>query len=315
MDRMLRGILFGLGACAAWGLTFVIPGLMTGASPIEITIGRYFIFGLISSFIFLKEFLRHKPTYSWRIWAKAFQLSIVSTLIYYVSLIFALRYSSPPLTAMIQGISPVVIAFYANWKTKEVSFKHLMLPSLLITIGLVIINIPYLEETPSLTSYSIGLLFNLSALSAWSWFVFANSKFLNDHPDVKSNNWVNLIGLTTMIWVIALSAILLSISDFRIEFTKYLAFTDLLWKFLVGSLVLGVISSWLAIFLWNKASLNLPVSLAGQLTIFQTIFGVTFIYIVNQSFPSLLEGFGIILMFLAIAYAIKSTPTKKILRD
>lgn len=57
--------------------------------------------------------------------------------------------------------------------------------------------------------------------------------------------------------------------------------------------------------MWNKASTLLPVSLAGQLMIFETIFGVIYVFILNWQAPSFLETFGIILLLGAVIHGIR----------
>ena len=92
---------------------------------------------------------------------------------------------------------------------------------------------------------------------------------------------------------------------------KYFIFNDELKRFLIGSSILGLICSWVGAFLWNKASLHLPVSLAGQLTVFETIFGVLFVYIVDRAVPSILESVGIVILLIAIVYGIRKFAKKK----
>jgi len=77
-------------------------------------------------------------------------------------------------------------------------------------------------------------------------------------------------------------------------------------NFIYGSLVLGLVCSWAGNFLWNHASTSLPLSLAGQLTIFETIFGLFFVYLVEQRFPGPLELGGVTLMIGGILISFKS---------
>jgi drug/metabolite transporter (DMT)-like permease len=80
-----------------------------------------------------------------------------------------------------------------------------------------------------------------------------------------------------------------------------------LFQYIGGCAALGILCSWLSAFLWNKASLHLPVSLVGQLTLFETLFGLLFVYTLEQHLPPQMEFFGIVFMVAAIAYAIRST--------
>ncbi len=42
------GVIFGMVAGAAWGLAFLIPNMLSAFSSLEITLGRYLMYGLYS---------------------------------------------------------------------------------------------------------------------------------------------------------------------------------------------------------------------------------------------------------------------------
>ncbi len=73
----------------------------------------------------------------------------------------------------------------------------------------------------------------------------------------------------------------------------------------------GVFCSWMGTFLWNKASESLPVSFAGQLTIFETIFGLLFFYLLQNKLPPIQEIIGVTLMLAAILYGMNIFITKE----
>ena len=308
--NLYKGIAFALGACFVWGLIFIVPYFMPEYTSIEIVIGRYLFYGSASCLMFLKAKCQGGCKYSKAIWLKALYFCLIATIGYYTFLVLAVRYSSPDICALILGISPIAIAFYGNWKQRETTFKSLILPSVLILIGLIILNINDFIASPSHASYSLGLFFSFLALIAWSWYVVTNSKFLNYHPNVYSSDWATLIGVASFFWAFVLILILTPFFETPIEMTKY--FTT---KFLIGSATLGLICSWIGAFLWNRASLYLPVSLAGQLTIFETIFGVLYFYLFTQSLPSILEVIGIIILLSAIMYGIRKFTRRKAFTD
>lgn len=307
---MYRGIAFALGACFVWGLIFIVPYFLPEYSSIEIVIGRYLFYGSASCLMFLKAKCRGGCKYPRAIWLKALYFCLIATIGYYTFLVLAVRYSSPDICALILGISPIAIAFYGNWKQRETTFRSLIAPSLLILIGLIILNIPDFLVSPSPISYSLGLLFSFMALAAWSWYVVANSKFLKQHSEVYSSDWATLVGVSSLFWALVLILILAPFFETPVEMTKY--FNP---KFLIGSATLGLICSWIGAFLWNRASLYLPVSLAGQLTIFETIFGVLYFYLFTQSLPSPIEVIGIIVLLSAIVYGIRKFASKKVFVD
>lgn len=298
---MLKGIIFALVACLIWGLIFVIPQFMTGFSAFEVALGRYSVYGILSILIFFRLKSRRFPL---PIWGRALFYSLIVTMGYYIFLVLGLRYSDPAVCTLITGMSPIAIAFYGNWREKEVSFKSLILPCSLIFLGLALINVPHFAEGVSST-YLWGLLFSLFSLAAWSWYVVANSRFLNQHPEVSSIEWSTLMGVVSLVWVAVFALILGFFFEEQFSTEKYFTFGPDLKIFLIGSAILGVFCSWLGSFLWNRASLRLPVSLAGQLTIFETVFGVLFVYILERHLPPLLEGVGIVTLLFAVIYGIR----------
>ncbi len=293
---MLKGILLVLGACSVWGLIFVIPGLMTGFSPLEVALGRYFFLGTMSCFLMLGRGLRKWRQIPWTVWRQACLYALVVNILYYLSLVTGLRYSSASVIALLLGLSPITIAFYGNWRQKECSYRQLALPSLLISCGLLCVNWPAFSSLSSEAGweYGFGLLCGIFSLVAWNWYMVANAQFLKHHAHVvSSSDWSTLIGAGTFVWVLFISlGLLITIpSDYLIKYTHL---DSSLSSFLMGSLVLGFVCSWLGSYLWNRGCQLLPISLAGQLTIFETIFGLIFVYCIEKNLPSFIEFIGII---------------------
>lgn len=308
---MLKGVTFALGACFIWGLIFVVPQFMTGFSPIEVALGRYLFYGTISFVIFLRALAKGKCQYPKAIWGKALYFSLISTILYYTFLVLALEYSSPAICALILGVCPIMIAFYGNWREKEVSFKSLLLPSILILLGLAIINFPELKASEGSSVYFIGLLFSFLAALAWSAYVLLNANFIKNNSKICSSEWSTLLGVAALFWVFISTIVLNLFFQDQLHIEKYFLFNDELIRFLSGSAVLGLLCSWVGAFLWNKASIHLPISLAGQLTVFETIFGVLFAYMITQSLPSFREGVGIFILLTAIFYGIRKFSTRE----
>jgi len=302
---MLKGIAFALSACLIWGLIFVVPQFMEGFNSIEVATGRYLFYGILSLLLFFKI----EKRYPLRIWRKALLYSLIFAVGYYPCLVLGLRYATPAICALILGIGPITIALYGNWKERESSFRSLVLPSIFILLGLFCINGPALLENEIPASYFLGIAACFCALLTWSWYVVANARFLKEHS-IPSSHWSTLNGVTTLFWTLLFVLGMVALSPENFEREKYFAYTPPLTAFLLGSAVLGILCSWVGIFLWNKATLHLPVSFAGQLTIFETIFGLAFIYILEQRPPPVMEGLGITLFLGAIGYGIRQFSTR-----
>lgn len=304
---MLNGTLLVLSACLIWGLIFVIPGMMGGFSSLEIALCRYFFLGVASIIFLLIKGLRNWYKFSWSIWRRALIYSLLVNIIYYFSLVTGLLYSGASIIVLIAGISPITLTFYGNWSEKGCSYKLLLLPCILICCGLMCVNSHAFSslQTEASWNYGFGLLCGCVSLIIWNWYVIANVSFLKKNPTVSSSDWATLIGVGTFAWVILIGIGLLFFvsSD---ELIKYRSLNSTLLSFLLGGLVLGIVCSWLGSYLWNLGSQALPISLAGQLTIFETIFGLAFVYLVEQRLPSLIECIGI----LTILGAVKLSMTR-----
>lgn len=301
---ILKGTIYALSACFIWGLIFVVPQFMNSFSSIEITIGRYLFYGSISLLLLLKARLKGLCHYPLSVWLKAFGLSFLSA--YYLWLILGIRYTSPAVCALILGTSPITIALYGNWSQKESSFKLLIAPSFLILAGLIMINAPHITMINSPWEYTIGLISSFWSLISWSLYVVLNSRFLKKNPQVISNDWATMQGVTTLLWTFfgGLVACIFLWND--LDMQKYVTWNYDLGKFYMGCAILGLLCSWVGAFLWNKASFYLPVSLAGQLMIFETIFGIIFVYLIDQQLPPLMESAGILLLLGAVVYGIRT---------
>lgn len=305
---MFKGIAYALSACFIWGLIFIVPQFMEGFSSLEVALGRYLFYGIISSVFLLSSRSFRFPT---SVWIKAFTYALIVSISYYTCVVLALRYSSPAIAALILGIGPISIAVYGNWKERECHFKSLIFPVILIFTGLTIINLPHFSEAGFQSHYLIGLCCSILALTAWTWYAVSNSRFLKNHPEIGPDDWSTLIGVASLCWVLVIGVILGAFFGQEIEIEKYYTFDQKLISFLVGGAVLGFLCSWLGGSLWNRACLHLPISLAGQLTIFETIFGLYFVYLLEMRFPPIRECMGISLFLLAIFLGIHGFSEKK----
>ncbi len=301
---MLKGILFAVSACFVWGGIYVVPQFMAGFGSVEIALGRYLVFGAISCLVFLKMRVGGHCRYPLSFWGKAICFSLISSVGYYTLLVIALRYATPAICALILGTSPITIAVYGNWKQKEVPFRSLIIPSVLILIGLAMINIPHLGQGASLGSYFLGLICCLLSLTAWTWYVVTNARFLKNNPNLHPSHWCTMIGIGTLFWVVVFGVVLLLFFDNQIHFEKYKTLDADLIHFLLGSAVLGLFCSWVAEFLWNRASFFLPVALVGQLTILETVFAILFVFAIEQRLPPPIETAGMALQLIAILFGI-----------
>lgn len=113
---MLSGIVFALTAGLMWGLIFVGP-LMVPEYPAALqSAGRYVAFGLIALPLAWADRKRLRRL-SRADWIEALKLSAVGNLLYYFFLASAIQRTGAPVSTMIIGTLPVVIAVTATAAT------------------------------------------------------------------------------------------------------------------------------------------------------------------------------------------------------
>ncbi len=301
---MIIGILFVIAACLCWGLIFPIPKMLAGFNPLEVSLGRYFFFGATSFALLLlrKRHLLKRDFFPF--WMKALLFALLSTIISYSLLVACIHYSTPAAAALIFGMSPITIALSGNWYRKEYSFRSFLFSLLLIATGIILANFSaFTLGGIALGPYFFGLLCGILSLGSWTWYTIANFHFLGKHPQMPSNDWVTMMGVASFFLVLLTGG---AYSFVCPDLAKYCQLTQSLGFFLLGTLILGTVSTWVSFFFWNCANRRLPVSLAGQLMVFEMIFGLFFVYLVEKRLPFPLEIAGIVVMLLGVITAFKT---------
>lgn len=293
---MFIGLLFAVGACFVWGLIFIIPGYLSDYSATEVVLGRYLSYGILSALLFFRTGFGRIRRYTPKAWILAFVFALFSNLVYYLGIVAGLRFASPTLTVLIIGMAPILIALYGNWQTREIAYRDLAIPCLWIIFGLVLVNaieVDWSFKATSLSQYLLGLAGILTALTAWSWFAVNNARFLKRHPHIPASEWSTVIGVATLFWALLIGGLFALCMPEEVYPPKFFNLSPQTLRYFGAVSVLGVVCSWLGCFLWSRASLFLPISLMGPLLIFETIFGLFFVYLFERQLPSWIELAGV----------------------
>lgn len=297
-NDMIRGILLVTGACALWGLIFIIPLFLENYGVVDIALGRYFFFGLVSL-----GCLGCRGIFFFRfplaIWMETVKLAFFSTILHYCALMVCMRYLGSAVTTLILGLSAICIALYGGYKERA-PLLNILFPCGLIFCGLPLSYLAKIEAVHSTPIESLlGIIFALIALGSWVMYLLANNACVKKYSHIKAHDWISLIGVAALIFVLALQTA-------RAYFTStYSLSIDL--KFCAGTFILGAGSSWLASFLWNKGSELIPLYISGPLVILETVFGLLFVYLFKREFPKTIEWAGIILMLLGIFLCLRTS--------
>ncbi|MBS0405632.1 MAG: DMT family transporter [Proteobacteria bacterium] len=298
---MGSGILAGLAAGALWGLVFVAPRMTLGFAGIDLTAGRFLVYGIVSVAVLALSWRRaRRPTWA-QAWG-ALWLSILGFTGYYWVLVLAIRDAGTEMPALIVGLIPLWVMLlgkpgHLRWTT--------LAPGLLLTAaGLFLMSRAVhagagAGATSPLPHYARGLALSVLAMACWTAFSLLNAAWLRRHPDVSATDWANWLGVAT-----GLGGLVLALG-LGTPLPQLMAQPG--WPlFALVVLGIGFGSSWLATILWNLASQRLAASLCGQLIVSETLFALLYSFAWDGRWPSAMQGAAAFLFTLGILASIKA---------
>jgi drug/metabolite transporter (DMT)-like permease len=308
--QYFESILWMVGATALWALAFIVPVMVPNASAVDITIGRFLVYGVGSSMLLLKTGL---PRFTRREWALALAFALFGNVLYYLVLVLGIQLAGAGLAVPIIGLLPVTVSLFGNVRGRDLPFRQLALPLTAVLAGILLVNVSRANTFGGGAAPSIpGVVCLILPVVMWTWYAIANAAFLKHRPDISGTEWASVIGLTSLLLTVFLligKCVSVALGKSELELTdrhEWLGFGT--W-----CLVLGAGASWGAAALFNKASARLPVALTGQLIVFETVFGVGYVFLESGRPPRLIEIAGFTLAILGIWLSIRVLhPTRSV---
>lgn len=288
------GILAGIATGMLWGIVFIVPQALPDFTPLELSLGRYFFFGLASCFT-LKRTWGHFKSFSFRDKWQVFWLSAAGFWLYTILLFWAVNEAGGILATLVIGLLPITIPLVAKktWRIGAVFAGGL---ALLFAGLLVLQGAPLLQgAAPTLTWK--GLIPLLSCLVLWTWFGIKNTDFVQKYPAAKVS-LTNLMGISSFIILAVIGVVMVDM--------KALLNHENFPMFVFWSAVIGAGSSWAANILWNICSSHCPASISGPLVVAETSFGVIYCFMFEKRLPAAHEAVALMLFGLGVALAIKA---------
>ncbi|WNV85138.1 DMT family transporter [Umezawaea sp. Da 62-37] len=294
----------GISAGLVWGLAFVLPDLLSGWSAVAVTVGRYLAYGVLSLVLFALggAAVRRVARKHWR---PAVAFGVAGNAGYYLLLVVGIQTVGAPVTNMVIGCIPVVMAVVGNRTTRMCPWRSLLVPVSLVAVGLVVVNALEISgaqatEPTSTTTKVLGLLACCGAVALWTWYGIANARFMAENPDVPAGQWATVVGVAT--GVVTVVALPLALTTGQFDTAP--GATDAL-GFVAVALVLGVLVSWVATWLWNAASAGLSPTVAGMLVNIETLSGYTYVYAARREWPPLGQVLGFALIIVGVVLVIR----------
>lgn len=288
---MRRGVAYGVMAGAFWGSVFIAPRLLPDFSPLALSAGRYVTYGLVSLLAALPLLRQLAGKITRQDWMALVSLSLSGNLVYYVLLAAAVQRVGIAPTSLIIGVLPVTVTLLGRRDQGAVSLRKLVWPLLLVLLGIACINLDVFSAsaagaTGGWCRRALGLACAAGALLSWSWFAVQNTRYLKQHVRYSGNEWSVLSGLMTGLLGILLGLAAATVPGALHQGAMPMPRWHMFW---IVNLALAVGASWLGNSLWNAASKRLPLTLSGQMIVFETLFALLYGFVYDARWPRLLE--------------------------
>jgi drug/metabolite transporter (DMT)-like permease len=306
---MLQGVLCGLLAGAMWGMVFVAPEFLRAFTPLEMACGRYICYGLIAAAVMstrLPKLLRRLDRGDIIAMIKH---ALAGNIVYYMLLALGVKLAGVAATSLIIGVLPISVTLVGHEDHGSVPLRQLTLPLLLVAAGIACINIDVFTHDVGnglpLASKLLGVLCATVALACWTWYSVDNARYLKRNPHFSSGEWSALYGVSS--GLIALVIALMGLVFFHGQVTGAGAVASgrdwgLFW---IVSAVIALGASAVGNHLWNIASRKVPLTLSGQLILFETLFALLYGFIYKQQWPRGLELAAMVLLIAGVMWSVR----------
>jgi drug/metabolite transporter (DMT)-like permease len=281
------GIAAGISAGALWGLVFLAPAVAPGFSPAQLSIGRYLAYGLVAAVLIAPSWKRLTGVLGRSDWIALIWLSLTGNIVYYVLLAKAVQAGGITITALVVGFLPIAVTLAGTRETSSVPSRQLI-PSLGLSIaGLVVIGWDTVSHSGR--ESVLGLLCAVGALVSWTAYAVGNSRWLGRLQCVSAHEWSLLLGIVTGAEALFLAGTMVSSPIEDHSTYEWMRFAVVVCGLAICCSILG---NWL----WNFASRKLPLTLAGQMIVFETIFAASYGILWAGRWPTFSEGTALALL-------------------
>ena len=232
-------------------------------------------------------------------------LSFTGNILYYLLLASAVQLAGIATASLIIGTLPVTITLMGRKDQDALPLRTLAWPLLLIILGMLAVNISAFQQATlqdkPLYYTALGILCAFGALFCWTRFAVDNTRYLK-LSSFTSSEWSSLWGVTT--GLISLLLFALAAGFFPKQIIPELS-SERWLAFFAITLGLALFSSWLGNLLWNAATRRLPITLGGQLIIFETLFALLYGFAYAQRWPHFLELLAIMLLIGGVLWTVR----------
>ena len=303
------GVLCALLAGAMWGMVFIAPRALPAFSPWELALGRYLAYGAIAALAAAPILPRIARKITRADCFALVRQSCAGNLVYYVLLAFAVQLAGVAPASLIIGILPITVTVLGRRDHGAAPLSRLIWPLLVVAAGIVCINVDLFGHAAAATTANArpvwqriaGIACAAGALCSWTWYAVDNARHLQRNPHFSGNEWSALYGISTGILSTMLTAIGLLAAG-----TEWAHGGGRIWTaFWAVNAALALGASLIGNNLWNIASRRLPLTLSGQMIVFETLFALAYGFVYDGRWPRTLEIAAIALLIVGVGWSVR----------
>lgn len=305
---MLTGVLCGVLAGALWGMVFIVPELLPGFSPVELAVGRYVAYGAISFGLMLPGLAALLRRLAPGDYGALLRQALSGNIVYYIFLALGVQLAGVAPTSLIVGLVPVSVTLLGRRDHGAVPLARLLAPLAVVAAAIACINADVFGHarasggSPAATL--LGIACACGALACWTWYAIDNARYLKRNPQFSSAAWSSLYGLASGLVALPIGLVAVLIHHIGASDVSDAPARD--WVlFWTCNLLLALGASVIGNQLWNVASRRLPVTLTGQLILFETVSAMLYGFAWRGQAPRLLEIVAIVLLAAGVTWSVR----------
>jgi len=292
-------------AGALWGTVFIAPKWLAAFSPAELAFGRYTAYAALAAVALL-------PTWraTWRKIARPdlaamVRQALAGNVVYYVLLGYGVQLAGVTLTSLVIGVLPLSVTLAGRRDAGAVPLRVLAWPLAVVAAGIACINVDlFLHGGPvggSAARKLVGLACAVGGLVCWTYYTLDNTRYLKRVHKFSGREWSALYGLTSGTLALAAAAAWW-LAGGRLPADTPGRDWGAFW---LVCAFLAVGASLVGNQLWNIASRRVPVTLSGQLIVFETLFALLYGFALDRAMPRPLEWAAMGLLAVGVAWTVR----------
>jgi len=276
------------GIC--WGSSYAVVGLVPTTNPMLITGSRFAVFGVVACVL-----LSVSGGFADIPWRTAMGHALGGSVGLYLSEVTAISLAGAGPTIAVVGSIPVVYAVVGAWRDR--SDLRPLVPSITLTLAshVVIHRDSWPSDGQGIGNTLLGIGVASLGVAGFCLYALHSTDHLRRRPDLGPQRWSSAVGVASGVYAVPL-LIAGSFGGSLGDPSRLLAV----------ALFLAIVPSWMATTLWNRAVVDVPRALAGQLLVFEPLSAFVFVHLVSATIPGPSMVIGELLLLAGALLAVRN---------